>query len=41
MRTLCIIWRISSGDISIVLGYLEIFTRVSLIFSAPQCNDKT
>ena len=41
MRTLCIIWRISSGDISIVLGYLGIFTSVSLIFSVPQCNDKT
>ena len=39
--TLCIIWRILSGDISIVLGYLGIFTSVSLIFSVPQCNDKT
>ena len=33
--------RFIAGEISIILGYLGIFTNVSLIISVPQCNDKT
>ena len=33
--------RFITGEISIILGYLGIFTNVSLIISVPQCNDKT